>query len=121
MTKKSVSKSRSSRAANRQPARAMKSTGTKKVAAKSAARSTPVRSETQARTGEIFRAIVESVLQQRKVFTSEDIMMQSNSSPRHSRRTLAFLVENNALKVDRDERPYRYQVASREQLKRFTK
>jgi hypothetical protein len=115
MTKKSVSKSR-------HPVRTARSSGGKKAAPKSAARrSTPSRSENQTRTGEIFRAIVDSVLQQRKVFTSEDIMMQSNSSPRHSRRTLAFLVQNNALKVDREERPYRYQIASREQLKRFTK
>jgi len=115
MTKKSVSKvSRSVRPT-------AKRSDAKKVATKSAARSTPSRTEEQTRGGGIFRQIVESVMQQRKMFTSEDIVMQSQASDRHSRRTLAFLVENNALKVNRDERPYRYQIASREQLKRFAK
>lgn len=73
------------------------------------------------KVGEIFRSIVDSVLSQKKVFTSEDIVSRTKSSPRHSRRTLAYLVKHNALSVNRSERPYRYQVASREQLKRLTK
>lgn len=73
------------------------------------------------KTGEIFRSIIDSVLSQKRVFTSEDIVSKSKSSPRHSRRTLAYLVKHNALSVNRSERPYRYQVASREQLKQLVK
>lgn len=73
------------------------------------------------KTGAIFRSIIDSVMSQRKMFTSEDIVVKTKSSPRHSRRTLAFLVKHNALSVNRTERPYRYQVASREQLKRLSK
>jgi hypothetical protein len=74
-----------------------------------------------AKTGAIFRSIVDSVLTQKRVFTSEDIVSRSKSSPRHSRRTLAYLVKHNALSVNRSERPYRYQVSSREALKRLSR
>lgn len=72
------------------------------------------------KTGEVFRSIVGTVLaNSQKVFTSADVVRKARSSARHSRRTLAFLVKNNALSVNRTERPYRYQISSREQLKRF--
>lgn len=88
---------------------------------KTMAKKRAVEKRTESKVGEIFRSIVDTVLTQRKVFTSEDIVSRTKSSPRHSRRTLAYLVKHNALSVNRTERPYRYQVASRDRLKSLSK
>lgn len=110
MAKKAVSKTKSAKSAKP----ATKSAKPKTMAARRAV------ATTTDKTGDVFRSIVGTVLSSpQKVFTSADVVRKSKSSARHSRRTLAFLVKNNALSVNRTERPYRYQISSRDQLKRF--
>lgn len=119
MAKKAVSKATKSATKTKtakptKSAKSAKGAKPKTMAAKRAV------AATVEKTGDIFRSIVGTVLSsQQKIFTSADVVRKSKSSPRHSRRTLAFLVKNNALSVNRSERPYRYQISSREQLKRF--
>ncbi len=111
MAKKAVSKAKTKSAKSAKPS--TKSAKPKTMAARRAVATTD-------KTGDVFRSIVGTVLSSpQKVFTSADVVRKSKSSARHSRRTLAFLVKNNALSVNRTERPYRYQISSRDQLKRF--
>lgn len=112
MAKKAVSKKPASKSA-KSAKPATKSAKPKTMATKRAV-------ATIEKTGDVFRSIVGTVLSNsQKIFTSADVVRKAKSSPRHSRRTLAFLVKNNALSVNRNERPYRYQISSRDQLKRF--
>lgn len=70
-------------------------------------------------TGEVFRSIVSSILARKNQFTSTEIAEDAEASPRHSRRTLAKLVEKRVLRVQRGPAPFVYTVAKRDSLRRM--
>lgn len=78
------------------------------------ARRTPVTPQT------VGAAIVGAVLDTRKkTFTSTDIAVVSEASPRHSRRLLTALAKKRILKVSKKTTPFEYAVTNRTKLRQF--
>lgn len=99
---------------------------TKKVAAEKpktmAARrtTTPVvaRKTTTVSSPTVRKSIVSAILStKKKSFTSSDIAEASHASPRHSRRTLSVLADQQILVVERVRAPFQYRVANRDRLR----